>query len=622
MAPEAWLELMKHRETVIAKEKGDPLRYGWEPPTWKLCDCIVEFRWVDTGLAREVQAALGFQHRVTTLMINGGNRGGKSEYGARRSWRQLLDGPEQYVWMMHENDRRSMEDQQRLMWKLMPEEIRPGKDTRRRNEYIVWKDQTGFAQGKFTLSNRSYCSFMTYNQAEPEGGMVHLIVADERCPASWIKTLELRVNDFAGTVLQPFTPVDGYSDSVKMFHDGAKTVMNSRAYLLPKDGMEPDKGAALGLDPKDFKTLLSELYKRDAGASSVRSSVPEDLIKRILDHELMISEFCGKRQFDTVPRVMKCADAEGKRAVVFFHSADNPHGKPLNVMETALGSGEEFIKERFYGFATRAQMQQFPLFSEDIHVVPDSAIPEKGDRYMICDPAGARNWCWIYILSCPDGDYVCGEFPSAIHLVPGYGVLGDWALVSTTKPDGEKGPAQKSLGWGLMQYKSHAAYLEGWSEATEGAMESMVEKWMDPSMYPGAKAKFMVRERFMDSRFGGAKHVGMDGATTTLEECADIGFHFSPTVSGGVKLSIQEGVGMINSALYFDRNKPLSVMNRPRLRIAESCKNTIFALRNWTGEGGTTGATKDFIDLLRYWFLLGFGYQKQEDVVSAGRGCY
>jgi hypothetical protein len=40
--------------------------------------------------------------------------------------------------------------------------------------------------------------------------------------------------------------------------------------------------------------------------------------------------------------------------------------------------------------------------------------------------------------------------------------------------------------------------------------------------------------------------------------------------------------------------------NQPKLYISENCKNVIYALQTYTAADGKKGATKDFIDLLRY----------------------
>ncbi len=112
-----------------------------------------------------------------------------------------------------------------------------------------------------------------------------------------------------------------------------------------------------------------------------------------------------------------------------------------------------------------------------------------------------------------------------------------------------------------------------------------------------------------------------------LTDFDDIGLHFVPTVSGEERRSISEGVQKINDALDYDEQALVDYLNRPRLYVASDCLNTIFALSTWTGmteEGKTnmTGATKDPIDNLRYYFLAGCDYIGKGDMEAVGGGHY
>ena len=85
LSSEAFADLMHKREQVIADEKIDPLRKGWEPPIWKICDALLSWDWLDQEWCERVRLALGFTRIVDILLINGGNRAGKSEYAAKRT---------------------------------------------------------------------------------------------------------------------------------------------------------------------------------------------------------------------------------------------------------------------------------------------------------------------------------------------------------------------------------------------------------------------------------------------------------------------------------------------------------------------------------------------------------
>jgi hypothetical protein len=97
------------------------------------------------------------------------------------------------------------------------------------------------------------------------------------------------------------------------------------------------------------------------------------------------------RRFMEVPVVARCARED--YAVVYFSSADNPFGKPHNIAEAALAEkSTENRLMRFYGIASKAISARFAKFSEEVHVVPDAAVPAEGTNYHLSDPARGRGW--------------------------------------------------------------------------------------------------------------------------------------------------------------------------------------------------------------------------------------
>ena len=137
-----------------------------------------------------------------------------------------------------------------------------------------------------------------------------------------------------------------------------------------------------------------------------------------------------------------------------------------------------------------------------------------------------------------------------------------------------KEPAQQPFGWSFMRYKQEIEKLEEGEEITC---------------------------RIMDSRFGASPTPTKSGVTTLIDEMGDIGLHFEPSVGA----RIDEGVSMINDLLDYDQDRDVGIDNSPRLFVHEDCKNLRFALSTWTGNDGKHGATKDFIDTLRYFCLAG-----------------
>jgi len=621
---EALIHLKTLRERKIARERKEPLQYGWDPPIWRVCDAVLGFDWLldmrgFPGYGPAMRAHMKLEAPINLLLINGGNRAGKSEYMAKRATQCLNHYDGTTLWAFHTDMDMSIQYQQALFWKYMPSVWRlSSKPMMTQTAYIAYKAKTGFSEGSFILPNGSLCSFRYYaqNREKIEGGELGTMVpgarcigfvADELIPEDWVETLVLRLSTRGSVGVIGFTPVNGYTGTVKAFQDGARSIKDTVAWLLPRDGGDPD-GRVLHLE--DCDGWVREI---DVGAVA------------------------AGREFEKTPRVLRCQDK--RRGVVFFHTSDNPYGNPKEVLANIMAKDSRFKRERWYGVADRQVAGKFPLFSRHVHVVPEDKVPGGGTDYMLVDPCDGRNFFMIWVRVFGDGKvYVTREWPSQNDAIPGIGTLGEWALPTgdTKQLDGRRGPAQNSLGWGLLQYKKEIARLEGWEQYHVDADDEEVRGWtddpsmLDPEVRHAASTSGVRRQRifarFLDARYGNTRSLDADGVRTLFEEFDSIGLNFRETTTGDIKATIYEGVQLINAALYYNPEKPVvDMVNAPKLYISDGCANTIFALQTWTGLDGNRGSTKDPVDLLRYVYL------KQLDHVditpeylamSAGRGCY
>ncbi|NIT79126.1 MAG: hypothetical protein GWO44_20105, partial [Thermoplasmata archaeon] len=148
-------------------------------------------------------------------------------------------------------------------------------------------------------------------------------MADELIPGEWVETLEMRLATRSGWMLVGFTPVEGYSGAVKMFCDGAVTVKDGTAFLLPTDGKEPDEARALGLTEDEYEEVKSaSMDRRPPRCPPCR---PTDCLAW-LEGGTGEPEIPEGRTFERMPRIQRCADPQ--KAVVYFWSHDNPFGNP------------------------------------------------------------------------------------------------------------------------------------------------------------------------------------------------------------------------------------------------------------------------------------------------------
>lgn len=656
MGAERWTQFVNDRERRIWEENNDPLRYGWVSPIWKVCWALLNYTWgISAEWAEAMRAHLGFARPVKSLLINGGQRGSKSEFAARTGMMVLCADcqEEQYqprrAWFFHQNANMSVEYQQPLMRRYLPAELRE-KEIKSRTTYISYKAKTGFSEGRFILPWMSDCSFRSYEMDKRtiEGGNVDFIGPDELVPSDWVETMELRVAERAGRIVVTFTPIDGYTDTVRMFQDGAMVVKRSTGYLLPTDGGEPDVGRAMGLTEAEVQERQEWLDGKRAAPSvwgrperceawlEERQELPEGTEEMVAPGAAGWPWGVGYSQprppqgrtFEQVPRVMRSLSKDSDRAVVFFHSSDNPYGNPLSVWRTVAKGSRGFHKERFYGIATKMQTTKCPRFDRAVHVVPESAVPQEGRWYQIVDPCSGRNFFCLWVVETEDADFVADEWPNQVDQVEGVGVMGHWAVPSGKRVDGDRGPAQRSLGWGLLQYKLLFARMEGWElvEDWEEAVAAGAPDWEIVRRWnERCRKRRDVLERFIDSRFANTKVFDLNQMLSLIDQFDEVGLTFIPTTGGDSNTPIQEGAEMINNALFWDPEKPRDWFNRPHLFISERCRNLIYAMENYTGESQAS-ACKDPFDDLRYYYLKGLGWRgargQTGNAVTAGRGAY
>ena len=92
--------LLEKREELIKLEKDDPYRYGFEPDHWKDADEL----W----------------NGVSELLIQGGNRAGKSEFAAKRIVEMMTAKKGAKVWVLGMTAQSSIRAQQQLVYKYIP----------------------------------------------------------------------------------------------------------------------------------------------------------------------------------------------------------------------------------------------------------------------------------------------------------------------------------------------------------------------------------------------------------------------------------------------------------------------------------------------------------------------
>ena len=472
------------------------------------------------------------------LLISGGNRAGKTLWAARRVVQTLLEKENASVLCCHTSHATSVTVQQPAIYNYLPVALRATK--KGRIHYLNYSRKNGFTDGSFILPNGSRCDFLNYTQSENtiEGREADLIWCDELVPQSWVETLRYRLITRRGKLLVTQTPLEGVASVYKEFTAGSAITRFDEAELLKSKQALPTWPVG-----KAARTMVQ---------------------------------------------------AQTNRRTVFFFSEDNPYN-PFDEMKSKLvASPMGQILTRAYGWASDNIGKAFARFRPDIHCIERDKVPAGGTLYMVCDPAGARNWFCLWLLAYEDGKrIVVREFPD-------FSNYGEWVLPSE-KPDGKAGPAQTlDAGRSISEYRNLFRTIE--SELGYG----------EPVM------------RLIDPKAGGSPALSEQGGTTLIDLLAesenplDEPMAFVPAPG----VPVDQRTSAINSLLSYDATQPLTPLNEPELYITKDCANLTYALSEHTGRDGQKGASKDPIDCLGMLLVSGLAYVGNGGFNSRGGGGY
>ncbi len=646
------------RADMIAQEQGDGFNFPYVPRIWTVVWCLLDWPHWPKALRehaektagcdlwtfmRRMREALGFPDGpVNTVWVSGANRAGKTEMVAYMANATMAAAREKQVYVLSTTEGDSVQaGLHSKLFRYIPREWRTtGKGE---TGYISYKQKNGFAGNSYVLPNGSSLVLKYYSQEAEEAGEgweADAVFPDESIPGDWWRRLPARVSSRNGFIVLTNTPQTGYTDVVHEFMGECEITRWAAGYMLPKDGGAAWRHAALGLSEAEYAELVDAHAARPERAPRAPESRSEDCwewmeipasklassatpaeaaatpagewqtARRRLEHAPAVQ--VGSRLFEAVPRVGRCAG--GRRAVVWFHSADNPFGYPRNLVSEMAGLDTERIRCRLYGVVTPSQKSIFARFKRDVHVVKAEAIPKQGTRYLLMDPAPGRNMFMLWILVSGKKRYVYREFPGN-YLLPDVGNPGPWAKTSGKKNgdnDGARADGAQSFGWGVARYKAVIAWLEGWvgwklwaerhgsgdaktwprtnlGEPIWPTTEEM-DAWEDPA--GGGYADEPVHQRLMDPRGGGAVHLDTEGVSTPLGDFNALGVAVDAAFSG----TVTSGVEAMISALDYTAEK------EPDLYVCEDCVNTVYAMENWKNLDGEASATKDPVDCCRYSF--------------------
>ena len=545
--------VLLEREAKVKAAMENPLEHGYRPAIWDLCDNLLTagktvvmdlhslYRsrpWADPNITgSEFEAVFNARvpkefRTIGALEINltGGNSSGKTYYSDMYAVRDMVRHGGHKWWFGSETSSTSIEVHQKVVNAMTPSQWR-NKKWKHGCGNTLFSDKTGFSYGKFVYPNRSGAEFKNYEQKETtlEGPQIHGAVLDELVPKQWIETIRLRLTQHNGVLIVSFTPVQGYTPAVGEFRDGATTIAERPAVLLPKE---------------------------------------------------------------TVPVVQRCKHQA--HIVYFSQFLDNPFANHRNIRDKMQGRSKQWVLQRTEGTADKRHGALMNTFRRHVHVVRPDQIPAEGTHFMVLDPGGRKPWVAGYYLVTP-GDhrtrciYKYREWPMQNLYVPGHGYFEAWAVPGNAA-DGDPGPAQQPISWGVKRYVEEFERLEA-AKDIQGITRLAFEKDPDKPV--------VIFMRYGDARALASPHGSDDDESIDLtDELLEYEWDVAPITGRGA--GEIRGLELLQSWFDWDMEAPAGGSNLPRFFINEECQNTIDAYEMWTGADGQRGACKDFIDVDRY----------------------
>jgi len=380
-----------HRDyhELIRLSRVDPYRHGFVLDQWS--------------------SALEDFYEEDTQWIFGGNRSSKSAFSAWLVVQALVKNPGSRIFCWSQNDEVSKQLQQPYIFDALPVELK--RKQRDAVAKVVYSRANGFTDKNFILPNGSQCVFKTYTQFANDNTCIEGIElgwksVDGADPpflnlGNWfdeylgdttlLDTMKFRLATRNAKNLITFTPIDGYTETVREVLDGATTLSEVRAELLDDEVVPLVQRAASG------SQLIRYFHTKD-------------------------------NPFNDYERFKR--DLEGKAREVIKVRA---YGIPTKAATTRFPKFQRHVNVRPHDEVL--------------------AAAAKGTRYCLIDPAGSKNWFigwvsvdvagawWVY-REWPDRDTfgAWAEFGKPLN---GRNGQSKW----------RPGPAMKGLGYGIQDYK-------------------------------------------------------------------------------------------------------------------------------------------------------------------------
>jgi hypothetical protein len=569
------------------------------------------------------------------IYVGGGKRSTKSSKAACTCMESWLTYGQGIAWAMQRTLSISYITMQRMIWEWMPAKLRAMNDVSGKRKNSDWTKirytlDKGFTESTLVLPNGTLVQFLTY-EMEPKnfqgaeiGARIkpHLTARpgdwpwidrvdangiayyqnglpipnigcwlDEDAPVSWVSLVRDRCGTRNAKFIWTFTTENGITRAVRDTLGEPQNVETRP--VNPDDGLSLDRVLVKGCPPGHVP------YRQKTNTPGVNA--------------------------------------------IYFHSQFNIFGDNYaNIAAKWRGKSESMLLANLYGYSEDIATRAFPLFSA-WNIIDETELPADGTNYCFGDPAGTRNWAWIWVRLCPGSGgtdwYIYDEWPNHER-------YGDWAVpderpAEQAEPDGLAGPAQRGQGWGVEEYKRMVlererirvpqsleedcrALLKDYDSEPERVMAdiraNLRSHFADPmrqrifidALQNGddmQSLRLTIRDRYLDPRAGATKKEQDKGSKTLFDLFNDETRDALGNITGprmffrpapGLNIE-QVGLPAVQKLLAYDDRAPIvKGLNAPRLRVVSRCRQVRWMFENYTAQGGSEAGGKDFADLVRY----------------------
>ena len=142
MEPEELIELHRVYHEAVDNAERDPYRFGFRLPHWAKAEDQLQ--------------------EVNEIVALGGNRSGKTQWGAFSVVRAAIENPNSEIMCFAQTSEVSIRQQQSAVWDWLPAELRTKQTSS--GTYISYTKKNGFTDSSLILPNGSQIIFKTYSQ--------------------------------------------------------------------------------------------------------------------------------------------------------------------------------------------------------------------------------------------------------------------------------------------------------------------------------------------------------------------------------------------------------------------------------------------------------------------------